>query len=75
MARLDQSLWLATQNVARFRELMASSTDDLQRNQLEELLARELARVKELSGIAGEPVDIGVSLPSDLSASSGKSVT
>lgn len=49
MARIDQALWLANENVARFRELLSASSNDFQRKQLEDLLARELVRLKALS--------------------------
>ena len=50
MARLDQAVWVATANIARFRELLESPVDEYQRNQLEGLLTRELARLAKISG-------------------------
>ena len=57
MARFDQTHWLATENIARFRGLLTSCTDELRRQQLEELLARELERLEAHSRdeSAGEP--------------------
>jgi len=49
MARLDQAVWVATANIARFRELLESPVDEYQRHQLEGLLTRELAKLTELS--------------------------
>jgi hypothetical protein len=49
MAQKDQAFWLATANVARFREMLLSPKDEFQRSQLEELLARELERLTALS--------------------------
>lgn len=49
MARLDQEVWVATANIARFRELLESPVYEYQRHQLEGLLTRELARLAEIS--------------------------
>ncbi|HWA68443.1 MAG TPA: hypothetical protein VG821_01255 [Rhizomicrobium sp.] len=49
MAQADQAFWLATANVARFREMLLSPRDGFQRKQLEELLASELERLNALS--------------------------
>ena len=50
MARFGQAVWVATANIARFRELLVSPVDEYQRDQLEGLLTRELARLAELTG-------------------------
>ena len=55
MARLDQAVWVATANIARFRELLESPLDEYQRNQLEGLLTHELARLAEISGKLPDP--------------------
>jgi hypothetical protein len=49
MARLDQAVWVATANIARFRELLDSPVDEYQRHQLEGLLTRELAKLAEIA--------------------------
>jgi len=75
MARIDHSRWLATANIARFRELLVSSTDSFQRKQLEELLARELKRLAELRGIAGKPPTSRMNKPPALAVSTEKTAT
>jgi hypothetical protein len=75
MARIDHTRWLATANIARFRELLISSTDSFQRKQLEELLARELKRLAELRGIAGKPARSRVNKPPAPAVSTEKSAT
>jgi hypothetical protein len=77
MGRIDQVHWLATENIARFRGLLASCTDELRRQQLEELLARELERLMEHSRdeSAGELADIGTNQTSALPASPSKPPT
>jgi hypothetical protein len=48
MAAVDQARRLATANIVRFQQLLASCTDDFQRQQLQGLMAREVERYKAL---------------------------
>ena len=75
MARIDRAQWLATANIARFRELLDSSTDSFQRKQLEELLAREVERLAELHGIAGKSARSRMNKPPGQAVSTEKSTT
>ena len=75
MARIDHARWLATANIARFRELLVSSTDSFQRKQLEELLTREVERLAELGGIAGKPARSRMNKPPAQAVSTEKTAT
>jgi hypothetical protein len=48
MSKINQALWLATGNIARFRELLESPLDEFQRQQLEGLLTREVDRYNSM---------------------------
>ncbi len=48
MLRIDQVRWQATANISRFREFLNSPLDAFQRQQLKELLARDVTRRKAM---------------------------
>lgn len=77
MARFDQVHWLAIENIARFRGLLAGCTDELRRQQQEELLARELERLaaRARDKCADMPADTRTTGASALPASPGKHPT
>jgi hypothetical protein len=56
MTRIDHARELAAGNIARFQDLLASATDDFQREQLEGLLARELDRLESLPQAASSAI-------------------
>jgi len=49
MARIDQTRWQVTANIARFRELLEIPLDEFQRRQVNKLLTREMKRRRDLS--------------------------
>jgi hypothetical protein len=53
MAAVDQARRLATANIVRFQELLASCMDDFQRQQLQGLMVREVERYKALPPTPG----------------------
>jgi hypothetical protein len=48
MARIDQTRWQVTANIARFRELLEIPLDEFQRRQVNKLLTREVKRRRAL---------------------------
>ena len=40
--------WIATENIARYRNWLNDQTDNIPRNQIEGLLARELAKLQTM---------------------------
>ena len=49
MVQIDQSRWLATENITRLRILLTSSADNIRRRVLEDLLAAELENLRACS--------------------------
>lgn len=53
MAAADQARRLATADIVRFQELLASCKDDFQHQQLQALMVREVERCKALPHAPG----------------------
>jgi hypothetical protein len=55
MASVDQARRLAAANIVRFQDLLASCTDDFQRQQLQALMVREVERYQALPSAPARP--------------------